>query len=80
MTRVTSPAASRRIPVGSPAASRSICPPAGSGVSRPTPAASSANEFASPMWPSGRTIQTGFRGVAGSISCREGSGCPGHRS
>ena len=40
----------RSTPVGSPAGSRSITPPGGSGMSRETPARASAAELATAMW------------------------------
>ena len=52
-SRSTSSAAlSRRVPIGTPAASRSIRPPTGSGVAAVRPASSSAFEFTQLEWPS----------------------------
>ncbi len=48
------------MPVGSPAASRRIFPPAGSGVSLVTPASASAFEFTHAAWPSMRESMTGM--------------------
>ncbi len=52
-------AASTSTPVASPLASRSMRPPAGSGVSRVMPASCSARLLAQPAWPSTRLSQTG---------------------
>ena len=72
-------AASFRIPVGSPFASRTIRPPAGSGVFEVMPAMRRATELASPMCSSYRSTNTGVAGVTASMSARVGSGAPGHR-
>ena len=49
-TRSMAPSCS--VPVGSPSASRTIRPPAGSGVARSIPAIASARELAHATWPS----------------------------
>jgi hypothetical protein len=65
-------AASFRMPVGSPPASRTMVPPGGSSVARVTLASFSASELARHMWPSRRFTNTGFPGVTASINCRVG--------
>ena len=80
-SRVTRSAAlSLRMPVGSPAASLTMAPPSGAGVSRVMPAIFSATVFASPMWPSSRCTKTGLSGVTASINARVGSVLSGHDS
>ena len=69
-------ALSFRIPVGSPDASRTIAPPATSGVLLVTWAAASAREFARLMCSSRRLTHTGFRGVTASIHSLLGSSPP----
>ena len=66
-------AASRRMPVGSPLGSRSILPPATSGVLRLIPAARRAAEFATKLWPSAREKTAGWSPVTASRSWRVGS-------
>ena len=68
-------AASCRIPVGSPAASRRMTPPGGSAVPAATPASASAREFATAMCPSSATTSNG-RSV-GSASRSARVGCSG---
>ncbi len=66
-------ARSRRMPVGSPALSRSIAEPAGAVVHRDTPPSARAREFATDMWTSVRAKTAGCPPVAESRSSREGS-------
>jgi hypothetical protein len=73
---MSSCALSLRMPVGSPAASRTIVPPATSFVARVTFALASARELARFMCPSSRLIQTGLFGVTESIQLRSGSAPP----
>ena len=66
-------AASRRMPVGLPEASRSILAPAGSGVAAVMLAAARAAELATAMCPSTRRKMAGWPAVTASRSVREGS-------
>ena len=59
---------SRTMPVGSPLASRSILPPAGSGVSRVMCAAASAAVLATRMCPSVRSRTAGWPAETASMS------------
>src|SRR6202167_96956 len=61
-------AASFSTPVGSPATSRTMVPPGGSGVSRVMPASCNACELGSAMWPSSRLTKTGWPALTASIS------------
>ena len=71
-------AASSSTPVGTPAGSRTMRPPGGSGVDAVTPAASSAAELHHTRWPSLLHSTTGGCGTTGSRSARVGSPS-GHR-
>ncbi len=77
--RIRSWARSMSSPVGSPPASRTMTPPAGSVERRVMPARSSAAPLAHVAWPSTRTSATGYPGAARSSEAREGQACPGQR-
>jgi len=64
---------SRRMPVGSPDASRSMAPPCGAFVFPVIPAAANAAELAIEMWPSMRSRKVGWPLVTLSKSWRVGS-------
>ena len=66
---------SRRMPVGSPDASRAISPPTGSGVSRVMPARRRARELAQIVWPSTLDSAATRSPDTESRACR--SGCSG---
>ena len=70
-------ALSRRMPVGSPASSTSIAPPAGTGVADVTPAARSAALFTQMQWPEVCVSTIGWSGAAASRSRRSGKRAPG---
>jgi hypothetical protein len=67
-----SAASSCRVPVGSPAASRSIRPRAGSGVVRSMPARCSARLLTQAPWPSRLTRYTGRSATMASSSAAVG--------
>lgn len=75
ITSSSSWADSRRMPVGSPDASRTISPPTGSGVSRVMPARCSASEFAQIVCPSTLDSAATRSPETASRECR--SGCTG---
>jgi hypothetical protein len=69
-------AASWRVPVGSPAPSRSIRPRGGSGVARVTPASSRARRLTQALWPSVDSSSTGRSATTASRAAARGPSPP----